>query len=68
MAKQNKMQEQFSKEITSSDYAFIVDTDGDLKAVYMPSEGISEVPDSVRKIFKAMGIKNPDNIDSATVH
>ena len=67
MAK-SKMQEQFGNEITSSDYGFILDHDGDLKAVYMPSEGSIEVPPSVKKIFKAMGIANPDTIEMSTVH
>jgi len=62
------MQEQFGNEITSSDYGFIIDNDGDLKAVYMPSEGNIEVPASVKKVFKAMGIASPESLDMTTLH
>ena len=68
MAKKNKIQQQFGNEITSSDYGFIVDNDGELKAVYLPSEGNTEVPAKVKKIFKAMGIGNPEGIDMVTIH
>ena len=38
------------------------------KAVYLPSEGNTEVPAKVKKIFKAMGIGNPEGIEMATIH
>lgn len=78
MAKENKevveksedemMMEEFSNEIESTDYGFIFDHEGYLKAVYVPSRGYMELPSAVEKIFKLAGIDNPNTIEIHTIH
>jgi hypothetical protein len=64
---QNEQLEGFASEITSSDYAFVIDEDGDLKSVYMPAAGM-EIPPAVKKIFRMFGIKNPHDVEVHIVH
>ena len=57
---------EFASELTTSDYAFIIDEDGDLKCVMMPPLGM-EIPQPVKKIFKLFGIKTPHELEIHSV-
>lgn len=65
---QKSCDEEFQEEITSKDYGFIVSDEGELKAVFMPTDNAMFIPASVKRVFKIFGIKNPDTIDVHTVH
>jgi hypothetical protein len=54
-------------EITSEDYGFILDADGNLKSVFMP-EHCMELPESVKEICKVFGIEHPNQIYEHTIH
>lgn len=54
-------------EITSEDYGFILDSDGNLKSVFMP-ENCMELPESVKEICKVFGIEHPNQIYEHTIH
>lgn len=55
-------------EVEDTDYVFIVDGDGDLKAVFMPLDESSEIPAKAKKLFKFFGINNPESVTPHTVH
>ena len=56
-------------EITDEDYGFVIGPDGELKSVFLPVEYTPDIPDSVRKIFKILGITDLDDVTgTATRH
>jgi hypothetical protein len=56
-------------EITDEDYGFVIGPDGELKSLFLPVEYTGEMPDSVRKIFKILGISDLDDVaGTATRH
>jgi hypothetical protein len=55
------MLQKFTNELTEKDYGFIIDENGDLKAVLWPS-GMEETPKNVIAICKAFGVSDPDNV------
>jgi len=59
--------ELYDDEITDADYGFVLDAEGNLKSVFMPTEYF-EVPEKVRAIFAALGIDNPEDVYIHTVH
>lgn len=61
----------YEAEIEDSDYGFVVDEDGDLKAVFLPHDMPDfeqDIPEKVMKIFKIFGIKNPGGVETHSVH
>ncbi len=60
-------QDFFDDDITSKDYGFIFDEEGNLKSVFMP-EDFSDIPEGVLKIFQMCGIKDPRLSQVYTVH
>lgn len=54
-------------EITPEDYGFILDSEGNLKSVFMPEHGM-ELPEAVKRICEVFGIENPNDIYVHTVH
>lgn len=54
-------------EITSEDYGFILDGEGNLKSVFMP-DNCMELPESVKEICKVFGIEHPNQIYLTTIH
>lgn len=56
-------------EITDEDYGFVIGPDGELKSLFLPVDYDGEMPESVRKIFKILGVADPDDITgTATRH
>ena len=55
--------DEYDSEITSDDYVFILDADGNLKSVLVPEE-YEEIPDSVFAIFEIFGIDDPEEVHS----
>jgi hypothetical protein len=57
-------------EIGEEDYGFLVDSEGNLKTVFGPTEMLGEPPKNVQKILKIFGITNGDLIShsSTTLH
>jgi hypothetical protein len=51
-------------DLDHSDYGFILDGDGDLKAVLLP-EDCTNVPEKVLKLLKVFGINDIDDISAA---
>lgn len=59
--------ELYDDEITDEDYGFVLDAEGNLKSVFMPSDYF-EVPDKVKAIFASLGINNPEDVYIHTIH
>lgn len=59
----------YEQEIEDDDFGFIVDANGDLKSVFLPDNmSVSDLPESVQKIFELFGIDDPDRLDNTTIH
>lgn len=52
-------------DIQSTDYGFIIDTDGNLKTMFMSEEELSfkELPKPIKKILKIFNIAGFDDIE-----
>lgn len=56
-------------EIAEDDYIFIVKADGTMKSVIFPPEEEFEYSKKLLKVFKALGITDPDSLlESRTLH
>ena len=53
-----------SQEITSEDYGFILDGNGDLKSVFLPDSVPFRAPKNVNKILKIFGVVDVQRFDS----
>jgi hypothetical protein len=53
-----------SQEITSEDYGFILDGNGDLKSVFLPDNVPFRAPKNVNKILKIFGVVDVQRFDS----
>lgn len=49
-------------EIDSDDYGFIISADGELKHLFTPEDLFLDPPPVVRKILKALGIDDINNV------
>lgn len=58
----------FFEEFDPSDYGFIFDREGKLKALYVPPGQAFKVPANIKKLFKAAGLPHPDLIEAHTLH
>lgn len=65
---EDDMGEAFQDEIEVTDYGFIFDQEGQLKAVYWPSKDMAPIPSSMKKIFKLAGIPHPESFEIHTIH
>jgi len=65
---EDNMAEAFQDEIEVTDYGFIFDQEGQLKAVYWPSKDMAPIPSSMKKIFKLAGIPHPESFEIHTIH
>ena len=54
-------------EIAEEDYGFLVDSEGNLKTVFGPTEMLGEPPKNVQKILKIFGINNGDLMSQVSV-
>lgn len=54
-------------DLTDDDYGFIIRADGQIKALFMPTEYF-DIPQSVLDILKTLGVGHPNDIMSHTVH
>jgi len=50
------------------DYGFIIDHEGNLKAVYLPDDAPAKHPKNVQKILKMFGVQDVGQIDDPTIH
>ncbi len=62
-----ELQDLYDDEITDVDYGFVLDSEGNLKTVFVPSV-MTEVPERVLKIFELFGIDNPHMVYQHTIH
>lgn len=53
-----------SQEITSEDYGFILDGNGELKSVFLPDNVPFRAPKNVNKILKIFGVVDVQRFDS----
>ena len=60
--------DRFDNELSSADYGFIMDTDGNLKVVFMPSDMYEKIPDVIQKVFQLFGIDDPGGVQVHTIH
>lgn len=58
----------FNTELSTKDYGFIMTQDGDLKAVFVPRDMESHVPEVIQKVFHLFGIEDPVCVQVHTVH
>jgi hypothetical protein len=58
----NGTAEEYDVNITNSDYGFILDSDGDLKALFLPLNYYNTMPDKVYAVLKLFGVDDPDSI------
>jgi hypothetical protein len=54
-------------DLTDDDYGFIIRADGQIKALFMPTEYF-DIPQTVLDILKTLGVGHPNDIMSHTVH
>jgi len=54
--------------MSEDDYGFIVDSEGNLKAIYLPDNPPPKHPKNVQKILKLFGLDDVDQVDNPTIH
>jgi hypothetical protein len=55
--------------LAPDDYVFIIGADGKMKSVIFPAEETFEYSSDLLKVFKAIGVENPDSLlDTHTLH
>jgi len=55
--------------LAPDDYVFIVGANGKMKSVIFPAEESFEYSSDLLKVFKAVGVDNPDSLlDTHTLH
>ena len=57
----------YDDEITSEDYGFVLDSEGNLKSVFMAEE-YDIIPEKVYAVFKLFGIDDPDEVNRRVKH
>jgi hypothetical protein len=65
---EEKVSDIYEREITDSDFGFIIDNNGDLKTVFFPETFSGIIPEKIKELFQLMGVKNPENLVSVTLH
>ena len=50
-------------DINEDDYGFILDSNGELKSIFLPENVPFKAPKNVNKILKLFGIPDVDNVD-----
>jgi hypothetical protein len=68
MSQQEAREDLYDSEIGDEDYGFIFGPDGELKAVFMPTDFDFNVPEQVRNVFELAGIPNPLAVQVHTIH
>jgi len=53
--------------LAPDDYVFIIGADGKMKSVIFPAEETFEYSSDLLKVFKAIGVDNPDSLLEVTV-
>ena len=54
---------EYPGDITNEDYGFILDSNGDLKSVFLPEHVPFKAPKNVNRILRLFGIPDVDNVD-----
>jgi hypothetical protein len=55
--------------LAPDDYVFIIGANGKMKSVIFPAEETFEYSSDLLKVFKAVGVDNPDSLlDTHTLH
>lgn len=56
--------------IEDSDYGFILDADGNLKAMFLSEEDLeySDLPENVQKVMEIFGVTDLDDLTIHTLH
>ena len=55
--------EDYHGDISNDDYGFILDSNGELKSIFLPDNIPFKAPKNVNKILKLFGINDVDNVD-----
>jgi hypothetical protein len=50
-------------DISNEDYGFILDSNGELKSIFLPEHVPFKAPKTVNKILRIFGISDVDNVD-----
>ena len=54
---------EYAGDISNDDYGFILDSNGELKSIFLPENVPFKAPKNVSKILKLFGIPDVDNVD-----
>jgi len=54
---------EYPGEISNEDYGFILDSNGELKSIFLPENVPFKAPKNVNRILKLFGIPDVDNVD-----
>jgi hypothetical protein len=54
---------EYPGDISNEDYGFILDSNGELKSIFLPENVPFRAPKNVNKILKMFGIPDVDNVD-----
>ena len=57
----------YEKEITDSDFGFIVDSSGELKTVFFPEDYSGRMPDKIKEVLYLMGVDDPESLAAVPV-
>ncbi|HET8688380.1 MAG TPA: hypothetical protein VFM18_17355 [Methanosarcina sp.] len=55
-------------ELADDDYGFIFDSDGNLKAVYLPNDVPPAFPKNIKKMLKMLNVDETGLLESPTIH
>jgi hypothetical protein len=58
----------YEKEITDTDFGFIVDSSGELKTVFFPEDYSGTMPKKIKEVLYLMGIEDPESLAVTTLH
>jgi hypothetical protein len=56
-------EDEYPGDINNEDYGFILDSNGELKSIFLPENVPFKAPKNVNKILKLFGIPDVDNVD-----
>jgi len=58
----------YEKEITDTDFGFIIDSSGELKTVFFPEDYSGYMPKKIKEVLHLMGVDDPESLASVTLH
>ena len=58
----------YEKEITDTDFGFIVTNSGELKTVFFPEDYSGRMPEKIKEVLQLMGVEDPESLADVTLH